>query len=105
MPTVNPTYPADDTTADVADYNVIIQAILAVFNGALDADNLADGAVTTPKLDDDAVTGAKVADGAAPFLRATRYYTSSTTWTKPSGMTDNGYVVVKALGGGGGGGG
>ena len=62
MPTVTPTYPADDTGADVSDYNLIIQSILAVFNGNIDADNLATSAITTPKIANDAVTTAKLAD-------------------------------------------
>ena len=62
MPTVTPTYPADDTGADVSDYNLIIQSILAVFNGNIDADNLVTSAITTPKIANDAVTTAKLAD-------------------------------------------
>jgi hypothetical protein len=41
MPVINPTLPTDDTTADVADYNVPILAILALLNGGLDSDNFA----------------------------------------------------------------
>ena len=64
VPTVTPTYPADDTGADVSDYNLIIQSILAVFNGNIDADNLATSAITTPKMANDAVTAAKIASDA-----------------------------------------
>lgn len=51
MPTVSPTYPADDTTADVGDYNVIIQAILAVFNGHIDGDNIEPGSLPWSVMD------------------------------------------------------
>ena len=51
MPTVSPSYPADDTTADVGDYNVIIQAILAVFNGHIDADNIEPGSLPWSVMD------------------------------------------------------
>jgi microcystin-dependent protein len=50
MPTINPALPADGDTAVVAPYNAAIQAILAVLNGALDQDNLANGAVILSKL-------------------------------------------------------
>jgi hypothetical protein len=64
VPTVTPTYPADDTGADVSDYNLIIQSILAVFNGNIDADNLVTSAITTPKIANSAVTAAKIASDA-----------------------------------------
>lgn len=64
MPIISVTLPSDDTTADVADYNVPITTIISTLNGGLDADNLADNAVTTGKINDDAVTNAKLADDA-----------------------------------------
>lgn len=50
MPTINPDLPSngDDATVDV--YNAAIQAVLAVINGAIDEDNLADGGVLLAKL-------------------------------------------------------
>lgn len=40
-----------------------------------------------------------------PLLRDTHTYTASDTWTKPTGMGTNGYIVVEVVGGGGGSGG
>lgn len=50
MPTVHPTLPADGDDAVVEPYNAAINLILSVLNGSLDADNLADNAVTLSKL-------------------------------------------------------
>lgn len=51
------------------------------------------------------ITSTMIGDGQIPILRSTTYYTASTTWTKPSTMTANGYIIVTVVGGGGGGGG
>lgn len=51
MPHVNPTLPADDTGADVADYNTPILAILAVFNGHIDGDNIEPGSLPWSVMD------------------------------------------------------
>lgn len=64
MALVNPTLPNDGETADAADYNVVILAILAVLNGGIETINLADNAVTTPKIVDGAVTEDKLATSA-----------------------------------------
>lgn len=61
MPTVVVTLPNDGETADVADYNVPINSMLAAINGGLDADNLAANAVGTSEITDGAVTEAKLA--------------------------------------------
>ena len=45
MPIVNVTLPSDGTGADVADYNAPINAILAVVNGHLAADNMEPGSL------------------------------------------------------------
>lgn len=50
MPTINPALPNNGDTAVVEPYNAAIQAILGVLNGALDQDNLANGAVILSKL-------------------------------------------------------
>ena len=50
MPTINPTYPADGDDAIVAPYNAAIALIVSVLNGAVDADNLAAGAVGLSEL-------------------------------------------------------
>lgn len=63
MPRINPTLPADGDTAVVEPYNAAITAILGVLNGAVDADNLAAGAVTLAALST-AVAGALVPTGA-----------------------------------------
>lgn len=60
MPVTNPDLPDDGENADAADYNVAIQAILAVLNGNIDADNLAAAGVTTTKIADNAITIAKI---------------------------------------------
>ena len=44
------TQPADGTSADAADVNNQINAILAVVNGQLDYDNIANGGITNVKL-------------------------------------------------------
>lgn len=44
-------------------------------------------------------------DGSIPQLQNITYYTSDATWSKPSGLVDNGFVVVEVQGGGGQGGG
>lgn len=64
MPVINPDLPADGEQADAADYNDVINAILAVLNGSIDADNLADDGVSTPKVQDNAITAAKIAAAA-----------------------------------------
>lgn len=56
-------------------------------------------------LKDDSVGRDQVIDGGVPVLRETEYFTTSGTWTKPAGMTGNGYVIVELVGGGGSGGG
>lgn len=50
MPTINPDLPSNGDSAVVDVYNAAIQAILAILNGALDQDNIADGAVVLSKL-------------------------------------------------------
>jgi len=50
MPTINPDLPSNGDSAVVDVYNAAVQAIFAVLNGALDQDNLADGAVVLSKL-------------------------------------------------------
>lgn len=50
MPVIVVTQPSDGTTADVADVNNQINAILAVVNGHLDQDNIADGGIPNSKL-------------------------------------------------------
>ena len=69
MPIISVTLPSDDTTADVADYNVPITTILSVLNGGLDGDNIADSAITTPKINNGAVTESKLADTAVTELK------------------------------------
>lgn len=49
--------------------------------------------------------GSGIADGALQRLRNIVYFTSSGTYTKPAGMTSNGFVICEVVGGGGGGGG
>jgi microcystin-dependent protein len=71
MPRINPTLPADGDTAVVEPYNAALVAILGVLNGAVDADNLADGAVTLAKMAS-AVSAALVPTAMiAPFAGAT----------------------------------
>ncbi len=60
MGTISVSYPADGTTADVADYNNPIATIVTAINGNLDQNNLANNAVSTGKIADDAVTAAKI---------------------------------------------
>lgn len=62
MPTVSPTLPNDGDDAIVGPYNTAILAILSVFNGSIDQDNIAAGGITTSRLADLAVTNAKIAD-------------------------------------------
>lgn len=52
---------ADGNTASANLWNVRLSKIHDLFNGNLDAANLANGAVTTPKIADGAVTSAKIA--------------------------------------------
>jgi microcystin-dependent protein len=67
MPRINPTLPADGDDAIVEPYNAAITAILGVLNGAIDADNLAAGAVTLANLSS-ALQGALVPTGLiSPF--------------------------------------
>lgn len=101
MPIISVTLPSDDTTADVADYNVPITTIISALNGGLDADNLADNAVTTGKINDDAVTNAKVADDAVTInnvadsaqsvLRSTNFLTNGNmqVWQRNTSATPN----------------
>lgn len=79
MPLVNPTLPNDGESADAGDISIPFQALLAVFNGHIGADNLepgtiasgigagdvsssmiATGAVLTAKIADHAITPIKV---------------------------------------------
>lgn len=50
MPIINPTLPNDGETIDASDVNNPFNAILAVLNGGIDANNLAPGAVTLAQL-------------------------------------------------------
>lgn len=50
MPIINPTLPNDGETIDASDVNNPFNAILAVLNGGIDSNNLADGGVTLSKL-------------------------------------------------------
>jgi hypothetical protein len=60
MPIVVVTLPNDGEDADAADVDNPINAILAVLNGNIDQDNLADGGVTSAKLAAGAVTSSKL---------------------------------------------
>lgn len=50
MPIINPTLPNDGEDADAADVSAPIQAILAVLNGNIDDENIADEAIILSKL-------------------------------------------------------
>lgn len=50
MPQIHPVLPADGDDAVVEPYNAAINLMLGVLNGSIDADNLADGAVTLSKM-------------------------------------------------------
>lgn len=63
MPTINPDLPSNGEDAVVDVYNAFLQAVLAVLNGGIDEDNLADNAVILSKLSS-AVQGALVPTGA-----------------------------------------
>ena len=60
---VTPTYPNDSESADAADYNGIIQSIIAVVNGQIDGDNIAANAITTVKVANEAINPAKRSGG------------------------------------------
>lgn len=62
MPTISPTLPNDGDDIDAADVNDPLNAIIALVNGNLDANNLADDAVTANKLATSAVTNTKILD-------------------------------------------
>lgn len=49
MGTISVSLPSDGSTADVSDYNTPITTIVTALNGNIDANNLADNAVTTAK--------------------------------------------------------
>lgn len=69
----------------------------------------------TPFVDDSVATTKKftlaglltwlLGGGKVPILRSIQLITSSTTYSKPAGMTENGFVIVEVQGGGGAGGG
>lgn len=89
MPIINPDLPSDGETADAADVNDVFNAILAVLNGGIDADNMAANSVGTSELQDGSVTEPKLA-------AATRsgWYSGMTT---PNTVTYNGnrsYTLV-----------
>lgn len=75
----------------------------------------ADGDDEAPIVDDSVATTKKftlstlltwlTGGGRIPYLKTRNIYTSSTTWTKPAGMTGSGFVIVTVIAGGGGGGG
>lgn len=50
MPIINPTLPNDGEDIDASDVNDPINAILAVLNGLIDQDNIADSAIILSKL-------------------------------------------------------
>ncbi len=54
MPIISVTLPSDGTTADVADYNSVVTAMLATINGLLDDDNIAS------------MNGSKIVAGSLP---------------------------------------
>lgn len=100
MPEIHPTLPNDGETADAADVSIPLAAILALINGGLDADNIADLAITTGKLADNSITGAKLADGSIDLstkgsqwdgwlaVTDTWAYASANTITTPAGGTN-----------------
>lgn len=98
MPIINPTLPADGDDAVVEPYNTAIQAVLAVLNGSVDADNLAALAVTTGKLADLAVTNAKIEDKTIDLAAKTQVWTGwvsiTDTWTYASYDSTNKTGVV-----------
>lgn len=73
MGLISPQQISDGTTIDAADVNTPINTIANEVNGSLDANNLADDAVTTAKIADDAVTDAK-----RPRLLSARATTATT---------------------------
>lgn len=100
MPEIHPTLPNDGETADAGDISIPLTAILGLINGGLDADNLADAAVTSGKLADGAVTSAKVADNSLDLaakasqwdgwipITDTWAYASANTVTVPTNATN-----------------
>lgn len=64
MSLISFTESADGETADASDINTPLNTIYDDYNGNIDQNNLADGAVTAAKLATDAVTNVKVANNA-----------------------------------------
>lgn len=66
MGSISVSLPADDSTADVADYNTPITTIVNAINGGLDNANIISGAAIDPS---------KIAGGSASMLSAWQSYT------------------------------
>lgn len=90
MGTISVSLPADGTTADVADYNTPITAIVDEFNGGIDNDNIAAGAaITGSKLADNSIDLGDKASDWDGWIEVTDswVYASATTVTVPSDAT------------------
>lgn len=74
MPTVNPTLPNDGEGADAGDVSTPLTAILAVINGNLDGDNIADNVITSAKIVDSGITTAKINAGAVTMPKTNNPY-------------------------------
>ncbi len=68
MTVVNPTQSSAGDTIEAADINTPVNQLAAVLNGAIDATNLADSAVTTAKIAARAVTEAKLTHSPSEYV-------------------------------------
>lgn len=77
MGTISPATVSDGETIDASDLNNPINTIADEINGNLDANNLADDAVSTAKIQDGAVTNAKLSTTAGELGSAWQSYTTN----------------------------
>lgn len=87
MPIINVTLPSDATTADVADYNVPIQTMLAIINGLLDDANIAS------------MNGSKLVAGSVPVtaLPAADYANLVSDELYSNAMINGGCIIAQRV--------